>query len=128
MVTVPIRSLTSAVFSIPLLSGAVAALAIDSAPSVTRSKKRPMLTGMPVIVSTGFTIMLTVASTGRIAARPAARANSSVLLVSSSCRIAATSAIRILNRSRPWGSNVPTSARMVNSPTRPVVGTSSPTR
>ena len=79
----PTRCETSATFCAPLVSDAVAAVATFSPPSSMRSNRRPTPSGKPVIVSTGWTSMLTVDVTGRAIALPAASANSFVLLMSS---------------------------------------------
>ena len=80
----PTRCETSIAVCSPLWLGAVAAAAIDSPPSLMRSKRRDTPPGKPSIVSTGLTIILAADVTGRATALAAASANSWVLLIWSS--------------------------------------------
>ena len=84
-------------------------------------------TGQPLAVSTGCNSMWAVDSTGRATALPAAFKNSSLLLMRSICARAWSSPTRIRSISRPCASKVPTSARMVNCPSMPWMGTWSST-
>ena len=80
----PTRCETSAAFCSPLWPDALAAAAIDSPPSLIRSKRRDTPPGKPSIVSTGLTIILAADVTGRATALAAASANSWVWLILSS--------------------------------------------
>ena len=80
----PTRCETSAAFCPSVWPDAVAAAAIDSPPSLIRSKRRDTPPGTPSIVSTGLTIMWAADAIGRAAALAAASANSLDLLILSS--------------------------------------------